>query len=170
MDLTTAFQQVSATYNRTLRLRNLDTPMWAALAYWPAVLAARGVPWLGLLQGDDPHIEVAGVHIHHMNIGLLLMLFGGLFLLGRRFRPLAAIGFGAGAGITLDEYSLILYVEDVYWQWRGVVASGIALGSAGIAFGVFAILAKDVLAEVAASALAIAKSTLRPTRGSPPPS
>jgi hypothetical protein len=168
MDLTTALQQVSATYNSTLRLPKLDTPMWAALAYWPAVLAARGVPWLGLLQGDDQHIEVAGVHIHHMNIGLLVMFFGGLFLLGRRIRPLAAIAFGAGAGITLDEYSLILYVEDVYWQWRGVVASGIALGSAGIALGVFAFLAKDVLAEVVTSAVEVAKSSLRPNRGSPP--
>ena len=168
MNVTTALQRVSTTYDRTLRLPRLDTPMWAALAYWPAVVAARGVPWLDLLQGDDAHIEVAGVHIHHMNIGLLLMFLGGLFLLGRRFRPLAAIGFGAGAGITLDEYSLILYVEDVYWQWRGVVASGIALGSAGIAFGVFAFLAKDVLAEVVTWAVEVAKSSLRANRGSPP--
>jgi len=64
-----------------------------------------------------------GVHIHHLVFGICLMLFCG-FLgfaapLASPWWHLVAIGFGVGAGFTLDEFALWVRLEDVYWSNEG---------------------------------------------------
>jgi len=64
-----------------------------------------------------------GVHVHHMVIGVILMVVTGICLIA--FQPqggwldLAALFFGAGVALTLDEFALILRLQDVYWSNEG---------------------------------------------------
>jgi len=64
-----------------------------------------------------------GVHIHHLVFGICLMLFCGFLAfaapLGAPWWHMIAIGFGVGAGFTLDEFALWVRLEDVYWSDEG---------------------------------------------------
>jgi hypothetical protein len=64
-----------------------------------------------------------GVHIHHLVFGICLMLVCGFLSfaapLDSPWWHLVAIGFGVGAGFTLDEFALWVRLEDVYWSNEG---------------------------------------------------
>jgi lysyl-tRNA synthetase class 2 len=68
--------------------------------------------------------NVGGIHLHHIVPGIALMCVGGLL----SFAPiadspvasdLAAIIFGAGAALVLDEWALVFHLGDVYWLEQG---------------------------------------------------
>lgn len=67
--------------------------------------------------------SVGGVHLHHIVVGILLVLLSGLFAFA--LRPggvpldLLAIGFGVGAALILDEFALSVHLRDVYWTAAG---------------------------------------------------
>ena len=64
-----------------------------------------------------------GVHLHHLVWGILLMLFCGFLSFAAPLHSpwwhFIAIGFGIGAGFTLDEFALWVHLEDVYWSEAG---------------------------------------------------
>jgi hypothetical protein len=67
--------------------------------------------------------SVGGVHVHHQVFGIIAVLIAGC--LEFSFRPaspwsdvLGAV-FGAGVALTLDEFALWLYLDDVYWTEAG---------------------------------------------------
>jgi hypothetical protein len=69
------------------------------------------------------NVEVGGTHIHHLVWGILLLLVSG-YVAGvvRPDEPwshVAVIGFGIGAGLTMDEFALWLNLRDVYWEEEG---------------------------------------------------
>jgi hypothetical protein len=81
--------------------------------------------------------RLGDTHIHHMVPGLVLVLVGGLIAFSTYTNPaivdLAAIAFGGGAALVLDEFALVFHLEDVYWEDEGrqsVVAT--VLGAAVI--------------------------------------
>jgi hypothetical protein len=85
------------------------------------------------------NVEVGGTHIHHLVWGiLLLLLFGwvGVALHPESpWREIAAVLFGIGTGLTLDEFALWLNLKDVYWSDQGrrsVDAVIIAAGFTGM--------------------------------------
>jgi hypothetical protein len=67
--------------------------------------------------------SAGGIHLHHMVVGIVFVLFGGLVEVAVRpdgfGRELIAILFGVGAAFTLDEFALWLYLRDVYWCPEG---------------------------------------------------
>ncbi|MBM3666292.1 MAG: hypothetical protein FJW90_02215 [Actinobacteria bacterium] len=69
------------------------------------------------------NVEVGGAHIHHLVWGIIaLLVFGYLGVAvnpNHPWREVAAIGFGIGAGLTLDEFALWLNLKDVYWTEQG---------------------------------------------------
>jgi hypothetical protein len=100
-------------------------------------------------RGPFRNVETGGVHIHHVVPGVVLALAGGFGAVagGRHgFGPaLAAVVFGIGAGFVLDEFALILHLDDVYWTEAGrksveavvITAALVGLVLAGFApFGV----------------------------------
>jgi hypothetical protein len=68
-------------------------------------------------------VETGGVHVHHLVWGIgLLLLCGFLAFAAPLESPwwhLVAVGFGVGAGFTLDEFALWVRLQDVYWQEEG---------------------------------------------------
>jgi lysyl-tRNA synthetase class 2 len=64
-----------------------------------------------------------GTHVHHMVIGVVLMVISGILLIALSPQDLGAqlvaLVFGAGVALTLDEFALILNLQDVYWRKEG---------------------------------------------------
>lgn len=65
----------------------------------------------------------SGLHIHHLVWGISLLLICGFVAFATELETpwmqITAIGFGIGAGLTLDEFALWLRLEDVYWAREG---------------------------------------------------
>ena len=68
-------------------------------------------------------VEAGGVHIHHLVWGISLLLVSGFAaFVSDLYSPwwqITSVAFGIGAGLTLDEFALWLYLEDVYWAKQG---------------------------------------------------
>ena len=68
-------------------------------------------------------VETGGVHVHHLVWGIGLLLLCGFLAfaapLGAPWWHIVAIGFGVGAGFTLDEFALWVRLQDVYWAEEG---------------------------------------------------
>jgi hypothetical protein len=66
-----------------------------------------------------------GMHIHHVVVGVILVMISGLTMVtlavdgGVPEFTAAAIFFGIGAALVLDEFALILHLQDVYWSEDG---------------------------------------------------
>src|SRR5215217_2891088 len=90
-----AFIRTSARMNRSPRFQ-----------WWPGSVETGG-----------------GLHIHHLVWGISLLLISSFVAfatgLDTPWMQITAVGFGIGAGLTLDEFALWLRLEDVYWSDEG---------------------------------------------------
>ncbi len=76
------------------------------------------VPWWpGSIVSDS------GVHLHHLVFGIVTMMVagaGGFLAFGNSpWTEICAFAFGIGAGLTIDEFALWVYLDDVYWAEEG---------------------------------------------------
>jgi hypothetical protein len=87
--------------------------------------------------------HVGDVHIHHLVPGLVMSLVAGGLAIGLELSELwialLAIVFGAGAALVLDEFAMLLHLDDVYWTTEG--RASIDACMAAVAFLGLAILA-----------------------------
>ena len=71
-------------------------------------------------------IRPGGLHIHHMVVGVVVMVIAGLVTIATNpqgFWGIAtAVAFGGGVALTLDEFALMLHLENVYWHDQGRVS------------------------------------------------
>ncbi|MEV4006765.1 hypothetical protein, partial [Actinomadura sp. NPDC049753] len=70
------------------------------------------------------NVKAGDVHIHHVVFGVVLMLMGGVASLAVPDAYVgldlaAAVVFGMGSALVLDEFALILHLSDVYWTEKG---------------------------------------------------
>ncbi len=74
--------------------------------WWPGSLVSEG-----------------GVHLHHLVFGIVTMMIAGTLgfaTLGQSpYAEVCALFFGVGAGLTIDEFALWVYLDDVYWAEEG---------------------------------------------------
>lgn len=63
------------------------------------------------------------LHVHHLVFGIFLLLIGGYIGISfwhyETVRYWVAVIFGVGAALTLDEFALWLFLDDVYWTHQG---------------------------------------------------
>ncbi len=68
-------------------------------------------------------VTSGGLHIHHSVFGIIGMVVAGILEFavqpGSPWLEFLAFVFGCGAALTLDEFALILHLEDVYWTGEG---------------------------------------------------
>jgi hypothetical protein len=68
-------------------------------------------------------VSGSGVHIHHLVFGIVTMMIAGaagFLAFGRTpWTEICALLFGVGAGLTIDEFALWVYLDDVYWAEEG---------------------------------------------------
>lgn len=80
-------------------------------------LIRKGVSWW------PGNIGSGDLHVHHVVIGFILMVVVGIFEFALQpdgwTQMILALLFGMGLGVSLDEFALILHLEDVYWEEQG---------------------------------------------------
>jgi hypothetical protein len=73
--------------------------------------------WPGNIESES------GLHVHHLVFGIVTMMVAGTMgFVAFGHSPLTEISaflFGIGAGLTIDEFALWVYLEDVYWAEEG---------------------------------------------------
>ncbi|WP_201274568.1 hypothetical protein [Mycolicibacterium sp. CH28] len=118
-----------------------------------------------------------GLHIHHMVFGVVLVLISGVTMVtlavdgGVSEFTAAAIIFGIGAALVLDEFALILHLEDVYWSEDGrtsvdavfvavAVAALLVMGFNPLSFFDIGIWRDDTSVSARVTVIALAALTL----------
>ncbi|MFH8495043.1 hypothetical protein [Streptomyces coeruleorubidus] len=110
--------------------RNIIEPgklplLLALVSFVLTFLITRGITRL-IRAGKGPFRNVSGsggLHIHHVVPGVILTIIGGFGAVAGGQHgfgsALAAVIFGIGAGLVLDEFALVLHLADVYWTEAG---------------------------------------------------
>lgn len=73
-------------------------------------------------RGPFRNVSTGEVHVHHVVPGTILLIVGGVAGLSSPSEPwwsISAVVFGIGTALVLDEFSLILHLDDVYWSEQG---------------------------------------------------
>jgi hypothetical protein len=77
------------------------------------------VPW----WPGSVSVGEGGVHIHHLVFGICLMMLAGTVGFASSgenpWFDVSAALFGVGTGLTIDEFALWVYLDDVYWAEEG---------------------------------------------------
>ncbi|TWV32876.1 hypothetical protein FRZ03_31950, partial [Streptomyces misionensis] len=161
-------------------------PLLLALAAFVLTFVVTRVITRLIRAGRGPfrNVSAGGLHIHHAVPGVVLTVVGGFgAFAGDRHgvsEAIAAVVFGAGAGLVLDEFALILHLDDVYWTEEGrksveavaLTAALVALLLAGfVPFGVNDLTAQEladrgtviagICANFALSLIALSKGKAR---------
>lgn len=115
-------------------------PMLLALVSFVLTFAITRMITRLIRAGKGPfrNISPGGTHIHHVVPGIVLMVVGGFGAVGSGRHgvgaSVCAVIFGLGAGLVLDEFALVLHLDDVYWTEQGrqsvevvVLAAALAL-------------------------------------------
>ena len=100
------------------------------------------------------NVEVGGTHIHHLVWGIVTMMLSGWIVIaldpGPPGHEIAAVFFGFGMGLTLDEFALWVELKDVYWTEEGrksidaVIVAAIIGGFGLLGLSVWTDAANDV--------------------------
>ncbi|MFJ8823185.1 hypothetical protein ACIREE_15510 [Streptomyces sp. NPDC102467] len=109
--------------------RNIAEPgklplLLALVSFLATFLITRTVTRL-IRAGRGPFRDISpgGLHIHHVVPGIVLTVVGGFGAVGSGRHGVTAgvcaVVFGVGAGLVLDEFALILHLDDVYWTEQG---------------------------------------------------
>lgn len=92
------------------------------VSWWPGSIVSEG-----------------GVHLHHLVFGIVTMMIAGAagfaFFGESPWTEVCAFAFGIGAGLTIDEFALWVYLDDVYWAEEGrssIDATVIAAAAMGL--------------------------------------
>ena len=122
--------RVPALYRHYLSRTHRERRFLAALAFFLTFAIVRLLAH-AIRSGVGPfhNVEIGGRHIHHLVLGILLLLvvgYGWLLQLGADHHAMSrlperviAILYGIGAALTLDEFALWLNLKDVYWTQQG---------------------------------------------------
>ena len=85
------------------------------------------------------NVSASGLHIHHAVPGIILLVIGAFVALAADtdspWAIAAALLVGIGTSLVLDEFALILHLEDVYWLEEGrlsVEMVALAMGCLGL--------------------------------------
>ncbi|WP_420121383.1 hypothetical protein [Nakamurella sp.] len=83
------------------------------------------------------NVSSSGVHIHHAVPGIILLILGSIMALRGPDSPwieIAGVLSGIGISLILDEFALILHLQDVYWANEGRISVEM-IGLATAVFG-----------------------------------
>jgi hypothetical protein len=94
-------------------------------------------------------VTASGTHIHHAVPGLILLMIGAFTAIASPgtlgWLCFAGLAVGIGTSLVLDEFALILHLQDVYWSGEGqlsveaVSLTAACLGLALVGFSPFGV-------------------------------
>jgi hypothetical protein len=98
--------------------------MLCFLAFVTTFLVTRTITRM-IRDGRGPfrNVTAGGTHIHHAVPGIILLMIGAFTAIGGPdtlgWRSFAGVTVGIGMSLVLDEFALILHLQDVYWSGEG---------------------------------------------------
>jgi hypothetical protein len=85
------------------------------------------------------NVSESGLHVHHAVPGIILLVIGAFMAVAvdtdSPWAIAAALLVGVGTSLVLDEFALILHLEDVYWMQQGQISVemvALAIGALGL--------------------------------------
>ena len=121
------------------------------LAFVVTFVSTRTITRL-IRDGRGPfrnNVTASGTHIHHAVPGLILLIIGAFTAIGGPgslgWLSFSGVAVGVGMSLVLDEFALILHLQDVYWSGEGqisveaVTLTAACLGLALVGFSPFGI-------------------------------
>ena len=90
-------------------------------------LTTRGIT-RAIRAGHGPFHDISdgGTHVHHAVPGIILLIAGAFLAVDTGSHDvtsvIAAAAVGIGTSLVLDEFALILHLQDVYWTNEGRVS------------------------------------------------
>src|SRR6202046_2003243 len=95
-------------------------------------------------RGPFRNVAIGGTHVHHSVPGIILLIMGAFTAVGGPgtlgWLSFSAVAVGIGTSLVLDEFALILHLQDVYWSGEGqlsVEAGSLVAACLGLALVVF---------------------------------
>jgi hypothetical protein len=74
-------------------------------------------------RGPFRNVTAGGTHVHHSVPGIILLMIGAFTAVGgpgtMGWLSFSAVAVGIGTSLVLDEFALILRLQDVYWSGEG---------------------------------------------------
>jgi hypothetical protein len=95
-----------------------NVPLMILISFLLTFIAARLIVYLMIADKlPDLYLFIKGVHIHHLNYGILILAFVGAYCLLKNNYKKAniAVVYGIGLGLTFDEFGMWLRLQDNYW-------------------------------------------------------
>jgi len=141
---------------RTAYYEELGPAARSALLSWLGFTttfgAVRGITH-SIKDGEGPfrNLSAGSVHLHHYLWGIgMLAGVGAVAVHGedeRRRHPSVALTYGVGLGLIVDEFALLVDLEDVYWSKKGRLSVEVGVGA--IALGGTVLAGLPVLQRLA---------------------
>jgi hypothetical protein len=85
------------------------------------------------------NVSASGTHIHHSVPGIILLITGAFMGVAAQsatgWSIVSALLVGVGSSLVLDEFALILHLQDVYWSNEGRISVemvSLAVGALGL--------------------------------------
>jgi hypothetical protein len=131
----------------TAYLEELSPAERAALLSWAGFAgtfaAVRGITY-SIRNGKGPfhNVSAGTVHLHHYLWGIAML--GGVGAVAvhgsdeRRRHPGVALSYGVGLALIVDEFALLLDLQDVYWTKQGRLSLNVGIGMVAAGGTVFA--------------------------------
>lgn len=132
---------------RTAYLEELSAAERAALLSWAGFTgtfaAVRGITY-SIRNGKGPfhNVSAGTVHLHHYLWGIAML--GGVGAIAvhgsdeKRRHPGVALSYGIGLGLIVDEFALLLDLQDVYWTKQGRLSFNVGIGMVAAGGTIFA--------------------------------
>ena len=120
----------------------VNLPLFVCFAAFVVTFIVTRVITRMIRAGRGPfknNVSASGVHIHHAVPGIILLVTGAFIAVGldtdSPWSIVAALLVGVGTSLVLDEFALILHLQDVYWTDEGrisVEVVSLAIGCLGL--------------------------------------
>jgi len=161
-------------------IRSTNVPLFVCFAAFLVTFVITRVITRMIRAGKGPfrdNVSDSGLHVHHAVPGIILLVVGAFVAVGTHsdaWTIVAAVLVGMGTSLVLDEFALILHLDDVYWSEQGrtsvdavLLVGGVMVlvllgaspahaGDASVGNGVFGVMAVNL----AFAAMCFAKGKL----------
>lgn len=107
--------------------------LWSWLGFTTTFVAVRAITY-SIRAGRGPfhNLSVGGSHLHHYMWGIAMVSgVGAVAVRGddrTRRHPAVAVTYGSGLALIVDEFALLLDLQDVYWAKQGRVSVDLGVG------------------------------------------
>jgi hypothetical protein len=123
---------------------DVNVPLLVCFAAFVVTFLATRTITRMIRAGRGPfhdNVSESGLHIHHAVPGIILLTVGAFTAVGTSgsdsgWTIVAALLVGVGTSLVLDEFALILHLQDVYWADEGRISVemvSLAMGCLGLA-------------------------------------